>query len=193
VFSRLMVQKPNVLVLDEPTNHLDLESIEALVEALDEYEGTLIFVSHDRWFVERVATRVIEITADGLNDFAGTYAEFLERQGDDHLDANQVELRAKAIKASSAKPKPAQNKPSARNNRQRELPKRRDDVLARISVIEARLGEIDTAYCAPGFFDTTPPNEIEALQKEKSGLESELEMQTAEWESLELEIASLES
>jgi ATPase subunit of ABC transporter with duplicated ATPase domains len=191
VFSRLMVQKPNVLVLDEPTNHLDLESIEALVDALEAYQGTLVFVSHDRWFVDRVATRVIEITTDGMNDFAGSYAEFLERFGDDHLDADQVELRAKAIKAANAKPKPILGKPSGLTNRQRELPKRRDDVLARISVVETRLGEINVTYCSEGFFDKTPPDEIERLQKERSSLESELEERTAEWESLELEIAAL--
>lgn len=192
VFSRLMVQKPNVLVLDEPTNHLDLESIEALVDALAKYQGTLLFVSHDRWFVDRVATRVIEITRDGLNDFPGTYAEFLERQGDDHLDATQVELRAKAEKAASLRPKPREAKAGGRNNKQRELPKRRDAVLDRISLIESRLSEIDSAYCAPGFFENTPAERIESLQKEKSALEAELMESTAEWEALELEIAALD-
>ncbi|NIW36671.1 MAG: ABC-F family ATPase, partial [Gemmatimonadetes bacterium] len=63
VFSRIALEKPNVLVLDEPTNHLDLESIEALVEALQAFEGTLILVSHDRWFVGQLATRIVEIRA----------------------------------------------------------------------------------------------------------------------------------
>ncbi|TFG66807.1 MAG: ABC-F family ATP-binding cassette domain-containing protein, partial [Gemmatimonadales bacterium] len=59
VFCRLAIDRPNVLVLDEPTNHLDMESIEALVESLRAFDGTLIFVSHDRWFVSQLATRVI--------------------------------------------------------------------------------------------------------------------------------------
>jgi ATPase subunit of ABC transporter with duplicated ATPase domains len=192
VFSRLVVQKPNVLVLDEPTNHLDLESIEALVEALERYEGTLLFVSHDRWFVDRVASRVIEITREGFNDFPGTYAEFLQKQGDDHLDADQVELRAKAERSANHQPKPAQHKASGRSNKQRELPKRRDDVLERISAIETRLSEIDALYCAPGFFDRTPPDRIEELRKEKTALDTELAARTTEWETLELEIAALE-
>jgi ATPase subunit of ABC transporter with duplicated ATPase domains len=95
VFCRLSVEQPNVLVLDEPTNHLDLESIEALAQALRAYEGTLIFVSHDRWFVSEVATRIVEITPTGLRDFPGTYTEYLERLGDDHLDADAVVLRAR--------------------------------------------------------------------------------------------------
>jgi ATPase subunit of ABC transporter with duplicated ATPase domains len=98
VFARLSVEKPNVLVLDEPTNHLDIEAIEALVEALVKYDGTLIFVSHDRWFVQQLANRIVEITPDGLRDFEGTYEEYLERLGDDHLDADAVLLKAKREK-----------------------------------------------------------------------------------------------
>ena len=98
VFARLAVEKPNVLVLDEPTNHLDLEAIEALAQGLEKYEGTLIFVSHDRWFVSRLATRIVEITPRGLSDFPGTYDEYLERLGDDHLDAAAVLARAKKDK-----------------------------------------------------------------------------------------------
>ena len=90
VFCRLAVERPNVLLLDEPTNHLDLESIEALVESLQAYEGTLVFVSHDRWFVSQLATRVVEIRAEGIRDYAGTYEEYLAQCGDDHLDAEAV-------------------------------------------------------------------------------------------------------
>jgi ATPase subunit of ABC transporter with duplicated ATPase domains len=79
VFSRLILERPNVLVLDEPTNHLDLESIEALVAGLQAYEGTLVLVSHDRWFVSQLATRVVEITPDGIRDYQGTYEEYVTR------------------------------------------------------------------------------------------------------------------
>ncbi|HEX8245593.1 MAG TPA: ATP-binding cassette domain-containing protein, partial [Longimicrobium sp.] len=95
VFSRLALEQPNVLVLDEPTNHLDLESIEALVAALQGYEGTLILVSHDRWFVGQLATRIVEIRRDGIRDYLGTYEEYVHACGDDHLDADTVVLKAK--------------------------------------------------------------------------------------------------
>jgi ATPase subunit of ABC transporter with duplicated ATPase domains len=98
LFARMAVEKPNVLVLDEPTNHLDLEAIEALAQGLEKFAGTLVFVSHDRWFVSRLATRILEITPRGLNDFQGTYDEYLERLGDDHLDAAAVLARAKKEK-----------------------------------------------------------------------------------------------
>jgi ATPase subunit of ABC transporter with duplicated ATPase domains len=98
IFSRLGMENPNVLVLDEPTNHLDLESIEALVEGLKSYEGTLIFVSHDRWFVGALASRIVEIKPDSIRDYPGTYEEYVHFCGDDHLDADQVILRAKREK-----------------------------------------------------------------------------------------------
>ena len=98
VFTRLAIARPNVLVLDEPTNHLDLESIEALVEGLQTFPGTIILVSHDRWFVSRLATRIVEIKPEELRDYHGTYEEYVHFCGDDHLDADRVILKAKTEK-----------------------------------------------------------------------------------------------
>ena len=81
LFGKLILQKPNVLVMDEPTNHLDMESIEALNLALENYPGTLIFVSHDREFVSSLATRIIELSPNGVTDFSGTYDDYLRSQG----------------------------------------------------------------------------------------------------------------
>ncbi|MGL4602202.1 MAG: ABC-F family ATPase, partial [Plesiomonas sp.] len=81
LFAKLMLQKPNILVMDEPTNHMDMESIESLNLALENYKGTLFFVSHDRQFVSSLATRIIELTPEGIQDFNGTYDEYLRRQG----------------------------------------------------------------------------------------------------------------
>ena len=80
MFGKLILQKNNIMVLDEPTNHLDMESIEALNTALENYPGTLIFVSHDREFVSSLATRVIELTPHGIVDFAGNYEDYLNSQ-----------------------------------------------------------------------------------------------------------------
>ena len=90
LFARLAAAAPAVMLLDEPTNHLDLEGIEALADGLAGYDGTLLFVSHDRWFVDRVATRIIELSPSGITDFPGTYSEFLARGQLDHLDAEAV-------------------------------------------------------------------------------------------------------
>ncbi|MDU7806751.1 MAG: ATP-binding cassette domain-containing protein, partial [Serratia marcescens] len=81
LFGKLMMQRPNILVMDEPTNHLDMESIESLNMALEMYEGTLIFVSHDREFVSSLATRILEITPNKVIDFTGNYEDYLRSQG----------------------------------------------------------------------------------------------------------------
>ncbi len=81
LFGKLMLQKPNVLIMDEPTNHLDMESIESLNTALENYSGTLIFVSHDREFVSSLATHVVEMTPQGTADFGGDYEDYLRSQG----------------------------------------------------------------------------------------------------------------
>jgi len=100
VFAKLAVTRPTVMVLDEPTNHLDLEGIEALADGLRKYDGTIVFVSHDRWFVGEVATRILEIRPDGIQDFAGSYADYVERCGDDHLDAEAIVQKAREEKRS---------------------------------------------------------------------------------------------
>ena len=89
IFGKLIMQDHNVLVLDEPTNHLDMEAIESLNLALENYEGTLIFVSHDREFVSSLADRIIEIKDQTLTDFRGSF--------DEYLDTQAIELNAARI------------------------------------------------------------------------------------------------
>jgi ATPase subunit of ABC transporter with duplicated ATPase domains len=195
IFALLIVQRANVLVLDEPTNHLDLEAIGALIESLKNYPGTVLFVSHDRWFVSELATRIVEITPQGPRDFPGTYTEYLARCGDDHLDADAVVEKAKSIRQESVP-----NSPNAtdweekkrRRNRMIQLPKRRDQVLAEIEAAETRKQAITALYCSPGFFERTGKDEVAALEQEKTSLDPRIEALLAEWEALEQEIASLE-
>ncbi|HZF50459.1 MAG TPA: ABC-F family ATP-binding cassette domain-containing protein [Polyangiaceae bacterium] len=195
VFGRLMAEQPNVLLLDEPTNHLDLEAIHALMEALRAYEGTALFVSHDRWFVSHLATRILEVTPSGPRDFPGTYDEYLERCGDDHLDAEAVVLRAKREKrAETAAPSPvgsAWEEQKRRRNQQKVLPLRRDKVLATIEAAEARKKAIHDLYASPGFFEKTPQAEVNALVAEEAALGPQIDALMAEWEAIETEIASL--
>ena len=81
VFGKLALKKPNVLLMDEPTNHLDMECIESLNTALEKYRGTLIFVSHDREFVSSLATRIIEMSPEGIHIHAGGYDDYLTARG----------------------------------------------------------------------------------------------------------------
>ena len=193
VFCRLAMDQPNVLVLDEPTNHLDLESIHALVEGLQTFGGTIVLVSHDRWLVSRLATRIVEIRAGDIRDFQGPYEEYVRYCGDDHLDADQVVLKARSQRRRKAEPGAGDNgrrrSPAAggegRDGRRAEQREEKlAGLLGRVETAESRLGEIDASLCEPGFYDRTPPEQVRQLQDERSRLERRVADLTARWERL---------
>ena len=198
IFCSLALKRPNVLILDEPTNHLDLESIESLVDGLKAYDGTLVFVSHDRWFVGQLANRIVEITPDGIQDYRGTYDEYVAHCGDDHLDVAQVLSRARQEKRKDAAQDPVEKAPTRSKDKRSNTPRprppkanveklgrRRDEVTARIEAIEARTRDIDATFAGDGYFESAAPEEIRTLQEERDGLQSELGDLMSEWEELE--------
>jgi ATPase subunit of ABC transporter with duplicated ATPase domains len=191
VFCKLSVTRPNVLVLDEPTNHLDLEAIEALVEGVKEYDGTLIFVSHDRWFVSQLADRIVEISPRGIQDFRGTYEEYLERLGDDHLDADAVLRVKREQKKKAEKAKAAPIDERERQKRLKDLGRRRDQATAELDKSESRIGAINELFCDPTFFDRTSHAEVKKLEEEQKRLSGRIEELMAEWERLEAELTEL--
>jgi ABC-type multidrug transport system ATPase subunit len=195
VFCRLALHRPNVLVLDEPTNHLDLESIEALVESLKGYPGTLIFVSHDRWLVGQLATRIVEIRPDMIQDYKGTYEDYVHFCGDDHLDADTVVLKAQrekrqtketdaphvmASKEETSGSRPALGK--AAKNRLRES---RDRIAERVEKLEALVAAIDEQFADSDFYRMTSSEKVRELQEERARLSRELEEQMLVWEAAE--------
>ncbi|TVP55766.1 MAG: ABC transporter ATP-binding protein [Gemmatimonadales bacterium] len=205
VFSRISMDRPNVLVLDEPTNHLDMESIEALVEGLKAFEGTLIMVSHDRWFVNELASRIVEITAGGVRDYRGTYEEFVDRHGDDHLDADQVILKAKAEKRRSRDQGAPSNDGRGSGNRKggadrssnpdrerRKLEKRSGEITEKIEARESRIEAIDRTFLEPGYYDRTPADEVRTLEEERARLQEELEELMTRWERIERQLFALD-
>ena len=194
VFCCMMVSRPNVLVLDEPTNHLDLEAIHALVKALQAFDGTVLFVSHDRAFVSALATRILEVTKEGFRDFPGTYDEYLAHLGDDHLDTSAVVLRARKEKSvSAALPSPSDGisweEQKRRNNRKKQLPALRDAAVRAIEEAESRKAALHALWCEPGFYEKTPPAQIASLESEEKELLVKIDALMAEWEALEKEIA----
>ena len=206
VFTRLAIARPNVLVLDEPTNHLDLESIEALVEGLKAFPGTLILVSHDRWFVSGLATRIIEIKPEEVRDYHGTYEEYVHFCGDDHLDADRVILKAKTEKRKKTegrKETEGQGKTKERGKTEerrktesrkkkakgtKQVLEHQEALAASIEQAEARVAEIDEVFCEPAYFERTSPDEVKILEAERTSLQREVAKLTSEWESAEEEI-----
>ena len=189
VFSRIALEEPNVLILDEPTNHLDLESIEALVLELERFEGTLILVSHDRWFVSRLATRVVEIKPDEVTDYPGTYEEYVHHSGDDHLDVDRVVLKARREKKKKTKKASASVVDSAKEIRR--IESHRDELTDRIASAEQRVDDIDETLAAPGFYENAASEEIAVLGNERSELRKQIEKGLDEWATLESELERL--
>ena len=213
VFARLAVEKPNVLVLDEPTNHLDLEAIESLVEGLKAFDGTVILVSHDRWFVREVAGRILEIGAGGILDFRGGYDDYVIACGDDHLDvgavsARQLRDRSPEVQARSAERgagiRPARQGKSVGNaagsrsdgrvlrRRASELAAERDRLLEEIELAEARLAGIHARFADPSFYAETGRDEVRSLEGEEREAAGTVERLMEEWSVVERAHAKLE-
>ncbi len=196
VLCSLMIRQPNVLILDEPTNHLDLESIEALVTGLRGYPGTLMFVSHDRWFVGKLANRIVEITPDGMRDYRGTYEEYVAYCGDDHLDVETVATQARAEKrrggtdarAHAGRRRRQPRRKARPTYRQRQLKARTDELAAGIEAAEARVAEIEAVFANPAFYDEASPGEVRRLEEERAGLVARVAGLMAEWEGVEGEL-----
>ena len=171
-----MLSKINVLVLDEPTNHLDINSREALEEAIEAFDGTVVTVSHDRYFIDRLATRVIELIpaslGGGTYDYTAVhrgrgYTEFVEFRA-----AHQVTATGEVAKvetASSNKEQYLRNKQQAAEARKKEARLRK--LREECERIEARLEEIDTLMFGEA---ATDYKKAAALEEEKNTLEERL-------------------
>jgi ABC-type sulfate/molybdate transport systems ATPase subunit len=172
-----------------------MEAIGALVDGLKAFEGTVLFVSHDRWFVSQLATRIVEVTPNGLSDFPGTFAEYLERCGDDHLDADAVVLKSKASKVRQSEAPPGRpaseltwQEQKKLRNKANSLPARRDKVLASIAEAEARKKQIAALYAKPGFFESSLKSDLQRFEREDTELASKIETLMKEWEKIESDL-----
>jgi len=198
IIAKLVLLKGNVLVLDEPTNHLDMEAIEALVDALREFDGTILLVSHNRYVVERVANRIMEITPEGVDLYDGTYHEFIEKVGVDHL-SYQVDLSAQkkndkksgdTRKDKRQKKKTHQNKRAFREEAS-ELLDRGKRLEEEIETLEREAEAINDLFFDPSFFSKADPEEVRRKNERKKELDALLEQKMAEWEAANVEIEQL--
>jgi ATP-binding cassette subfamily F protein 3 len=211
--ARMLLRPSNTLLMDEPTNHLDLDSKDVLLDALEDYGGTLIIVSHDRYFVEKLATRVIEVGHGEGVVYPGTYSEFLWHK--EHGDTAQIpkpktqtpkprakspQPKARSSEPTVQSPKPKAESPQpkvdAREARKREEAERRKkqraadalhtriaDLESRIAEREAQVKELEAAMAASGFYDD-PSAATAAIGKHQS-LMWEVGDLMAQWEALQ--------
>lgn len=192
LFARLAVEQPNILVLDEPTNHLDLEGIEALVEALKVFDGTVILVAHDRWFVGELADRILEITPGGMRDFHGSYEAYVESCGDDHLDRARGALATPATAGRKSPPAPRHaaaarrnGKGSSRRTSDPAVERERERLFTEIEDLEKRVAEIHALFGDARLYEQSAHAEIRALEEEAHDKTARIDLLFAEWSRIE--------
>ena len=180
--AKLMLSEANFLILDEPTNHLDIPSKEILEEALNSYTGTVLYVSHDRYFINQTATRIMDLTNRSLVNYIGNYDYYLEKKEEltEKYAPNVAETQNRARQETDSKLswKQAKEEQAARRKRENDLKK----LEARIEELETRDKEIDDTLVLPDV--CTNVAKCTALSREKEEILSELEELYEKWEEL---------
>lgn len=179
--AKLMLSEANFLILDEPTNHLDITSKEILEEALNSYTGTVLYVSHDRYFINQTATRIMDLTNQAIVNYIGDYDYYLEKK--DEL----TEKYAPAQKQAEVFEAPSESKLTWQQQKEEQALKRKREndlkkVEARIEELEIRDKEIDDTLILPEV--CTDVARCTQLSREKETLQKELEELYEKWEEL---------
>ncbi|MDO5376460.1 MAG: ABC-F family ATP-binding cassette domain-containing protein [Staphylococcus rostri] len=189
----LMLERNNVLILDEPTNHLDIDSKEMLEQALHNFAGTLIFVSHDRYFINELANKVFDIDAQGGRMYLGDYQYYLEkleqqRALETHAESQSTQIPNTTERQSEQETTYADLK--ALRREKRKLTRQIEEQEAAIDTYEARIEEIDTAMTDPTIIDDY--EQIQALAEERTTIEQKLEETMTNWEELQILVSELD-
>lgn len=181
--AKLMLSEANFLILDEPTNHLDIASKEILEEALNSYTGTVLYVSHDRYFINQTATRIMDLTNQAIVNYIGDYDYYLEKKDEmTRIYALAQETAAQEVKENVSETKltwqQQKEEQALKRKRENELKK----VEARIEELETRDKEIDETMVLPDI--CTNVAECTKLSREKAAIAEELEGLYEKWEEL---------
>lgn len=177
--AKLMLSEANFLILDEPTNHLDITSKEILETALNAYEGTVLYVSHDRYFINRTASRILELTHQEFVNYIGNYDYYLEKK-EILTPVSELSAGAKTEEPSAQKLDWKQQKESQALLRKRENDLKKCE--ARIEALETRNAALDEEMAKPEI--ATNSAKLQEIASEKATIETELEELYARWEEL---------
>lgn len=183
--AKLMMQKSNLLILDEPTNHLDLNSKEILENALIDYPGTLLFVSHDRYFINRVTTTVVELSTEGAQEYLGDYDYYVEKKNEmiERAEFEQQEDEVPVQKV-VAQEKLNYLEEKERKKLERQRTRKIEELEQNILGLEEEIATLEDQLCLPEIYaDYEKASEITT---KKQTLQEQLEACMAEWEELHL-------
>ena len=183
---KLMLSKANFLLLDEPTNHLDILSKDVLESALNSFPGTICYVSHDRYFINKTATRILDLTGNRLLNYIGNYDYYIEKreavEGAANLSVNNIE--EKPAEVSDSKQEWIENKNA--QAQKKKITNALNKCEKEIEKIEEKLALIDEEFANPEISSNV--GKLMELQKEKTALEEKLEKLMNEWEELTLSL-----
>lgn len=181
--AKLMLSNANFLILDEPTNHLDLYSKEILEDAISNFDGTVFYVSHDRYFINKTATRILDLTEDGLINYKGNYDYYLEKKEEGLITPDSASIQ----QTSTASTGTTDSKEDWKRKKEleKEARKRANDLKkceARIAELEEKLEELETTMALPE--NASSSAKLLDLSREQSLVSDELESLYAQWETL---------
>ncbi len=191
--ARLLVKPPNFLMMDEPTTHLDIQSIDALVSALNDYEGTLVFISHDVYFIRALAQTVLHVHSGRLTPYAGNYDYYLEKSKATNERAALTAgfTDARPVQASEVKkPAAAPKRPAVDKAELKRLRTEVGKLEQSVSELEAKQSELTAALEAPETYST--PGKAQHLNRELSSIVDQITHATEAWEQSASRLAELE-
>ncbi len=189
---KLMMSGPNVLLLDEPTNHLDIESREVFEDALLEFPGTVLVVSHDRYFLNKIPTRIFELGQEGITSYLGTYNYYVEKKQE--IDSGKQYLETLARESSREKTGEVSDAPQLNSSelrrlkkeeeaRQRRLKRQQEEAEKRIEELEAEISEIEGELCREEVM--VDPERLRELSSQMDQLKQELSSEYEKWMELQ--------
>ncbi|MEC1983650.1 ABC-F family ATP-binding cassette domain-containing protein [Bacillus cereus] len=181
--AKLMMQKSNLLILDEPTNHLDLNSKEILENALIDYPGTLLFVSHDRYFINRVTTTVVELSTEGAQEYLGDYDYYVEKKNE-MIERAELEQQESDVPVQKVVAQEKLNylEEKERKKLERQRTRKIEELEQSIVELEEEIATLEDQLCLPEIYaDYEKASEITT---KKQTLQEQLETCMAEWEEL---------
>ena len=185
--AKLMLEKNNLLILDEPTNHLDITSKQVLEEALENYEGTILFVSHDRYFINKIANKVFDITEEGYNIYLGNYDYYLEKR-----EQEKIAKKLKEEKVVETKVKEVNDYVLGKEEKRRirKLERTRDELIVQIDELENKIKIVNEELMKEEVYtDAVKTQEWNGKLKK---LTSELEEKNNSWLEIEEELESIQ-
>lgn len=185
--AKLMLEKNNLLILDEPTNHLDITSKQVLEEALENYEGTILFVSHDRYFINKIANKVFDITEEGYNIYLGNYDYYLEKR-----EQEKIVKRLKEEKIAEVVVKEVNDYVLSKEEKRRirKLERTRDELIVQIDELESKIKIVNEELMKEEVYtDAVKTQEWNGKLKK---LTSEIEEKNNSWLEIEEELESIQ-